>query len=73
MEINNQDNEYVCRTCVLNLDLTKIIEYEQTHTDQFIPYKLRKTVKVGLVFTKGSYMFAYHILHGLKHDWRKYV
>lgn len=70
--VNCQDNEYVCHTCVVNIDLTNVIAFEQTHVTSYLPIEIRRTIKVGTVFTKNSYLFEYHIKHGLKHDWGKY-
>jgi hypothetical protein len=67
--INNQVNEYFCNTCKFNEKLERVINYEMSHKNTYIPPRIRTTKKVGLVFTKASIMYNWHIAHGSHHDW----
>jgi hypothetical protein len=67
--LNLQENEFFCNTCKQNIDLDKVIEFERNHTTSYINPRLRKTKKIGLVFTRGSILFSWHEVHGDHHDW----
>lgn len=64
-----QEGEFFCNTCKQNIDLDKVIAFEMTHKNTYINPRLRKTRKIGLVFTRGSIMFQWHEVHGEHHDW----
>jgi hypothetical protein len=67
--LNLQESEFFCNTCKQNIDLDKVIEFERNHVSNYINPRLRKTKKIGLVFTRGSIMFSWHEVHGSHHDW----
>jgi hypothetical protein len=67
--INLQESEFFCNTCKQNIDLDRVIEFEQNHKNTYINPRLRKTKKIGLVFTRGSILFSWHEVHGEHHDW----
>lgn len=67
--INLQEGEFFCNTCKQNIDLDKVIEFEMNHKNTYINPRLRKTKKIGLVFTRGSILFSWHEVHGEHHDW----
>lgn len=70
--INLQENEFICLSCKSNNDLTNVIEFEQTHKTSFIPMQLRRTSGIGLIFTKDSIFYNYHVNHGKDHFWGNY-
>lgn len=67
--MNMQENEYFCNTCQSNHKLDKVIEYEQQAPNSYIPMKLRRTKKIGFIFTKESVMYQMHIEKFNHHDW----
>ena len=68
-QINNQENEYFCSTCKVNEKLERFIEYEAVHKNTYVPPRIRTTHKVGIIFTKDSIMYEWHINHGNHHEW----
>ena len=69
MTQNNQEHEFGCTTCKQNFDIEAIDYFERTTKATFIPLKIRKTKKVGLIFTTNSIMYEWHIRHGKNHNW----
>lgn len=67
--INLQDGEFFCNTCQSNMKLDKVIEYEAQAPNSFIPMKLRRTKKIGFIFTKNSIFYQAHIEKFDHHDW----
>jgi hypothetical protein len=67
--LNLQENEFFCNTCQSNHKLDKVIEYEKTAPNSWIPMNLRRTKKIGFIFTKGSVMYQAHIEKFNHHDW----
>lgn len=70
--VNLQDKEYYCKTCVLNTHIEIFANYEKNNVQTFTPLRLRKTDKIGIIFTEDSILFQYHIGSGQKHEWGKY-
>ena len=66
---NNQEHEFGCTTCKHNFDIEAVDYFERTTKATFIPLKIRKTTKVGLIFTTNSIMYEWHIRHGKNHNW----
>jgi hypothetical protein len=64
-----QENEFFCNTCQSNMKLDKVIEYEAQAPNSYIPMKLRRTKKIGFIFTKNSIFFQAHIEKFNHHDW----
>lgn len=67
--MNLQEKEYFCNTCQSNHKLDKVIEYEAQAPNSYIPMKLRRTKKIGFIFTKNSVMYQAHIEKFNHHDW----
>lgn len=67
-----QDNEYICLTCVVNESLETLIAFEPEHKSSFIPMQIRRTYKMGIIFTNNSLLYDQHVVNGKDHKWGKY-
>ena len=51
------------------MKLDKVIEYEKQAPNSWIPKNIRRTKKIGFIFTKNSIFFNMHIDKFDHHDW----
>jgi len=67
---NNQEYEFVCRTCKVNEDLQTMIEHIEATGEWWIPANIRRSYGVGHIFTKDSIIYNFHFTDaGKDHDW----
>ena len=66
--MNNQEHEYGCTTCQVNFNIERLIDFERSVKATFIPLKIRRTKKIGQIFTVNSILFGWHVAHGSHHD-----
>jgi hypothetical protein len=67
--LNLQSREFFCNTCQSNMKLDKVIEYEAQAPNSWIPKNIRRTKKIGFIFTKNSIFFKMHAEKFDHHDW----
>ncbi len=65
--------EYYCKTCLLDVDIKKSIDYEiqQDVKSTWSPMNKRRQ-NVGVIFTINSILFKYHFKLLRAHNWGLY-